>query len=306
MPRLSVLMPAYNAASSVGPAARSTLRALPADAELVVLDDGSTDSTAAALSKIDDPRLRVLSRENRGVAAALNDLLNSTDSALVARMDADDLCLPRRLHRQVQAARRADVVFTTVRPWNGTDRPGLARPHGLTTAEFPFHLLLTNPVAHSSMLARREVLDAVGGYRSVPSEDYDLWLRLAASQARMGRLALPGLAYRAHGSQITAASDWRERSWRDPLTADSFSTLAECLIEIPAMRVTTLSIAPLPLEDKLRRFDEFAQAVRRAAERLPVLARRRLRRRLDERERWLRQAVGLPPDPVAAAEGRVP
>lgn len=292
MPRLSVLMPAYNAAATIDRAVRSTLHALPADAELVVLDDGSDDATASVLDRFVDNRVRVLCRSNGGVATALGDLLRATDSEFVARMDADDLCLPRRFHQQLRAVRHADVTFTTVRPWTGSGHPALARPRALTVAEMPFHLLLTNPVAHSTLLARRAVIEGVGGYRVVPSEDYDLWLRLAADGARMRRLALPGLAYRIHAGQVTAVTGWRERSWRDPHTAEAFSALAERVIGRPATRITTLSIEPISAAEKLRRCGAFAAAVRTSAAALSPPARRRVSRRLAEREVWLRRAVG--------------
>lgn len=306
MPRLSVLMPAYNAAATVDRAARSTLRALPLDSELVVLDDGSTDKTSEILEGIGDPRIRVLQRANKGVAASLNDLLGCTDSAFVARMDADDLCLPRRFARQLSALEDADVVFTSVRPWNGVDRPRRTTSRGLSTTEFPFHLLLTNPVAHSSMAAHRKVITGTGGYRVVPSEDYDLWLRLARAGMRMRRLPLPGLAYRTHRGQVTADDSWRLRSWQDPLIAEAFSALSERLIGLPAQRITTLSVAALEPAERVRRLREFGDAVRTAAGSLPAPARRRLNRRLAERERWLHHELMRSDTPAHHTHGRTP
>src|SRR5262249_3055379 len=72
-----------------------------ADLELVVVDDGSTDATAAILALVDDPRLRVIGRPAAGLAASLNAAIRASTASLVARMDADDLCEPERLERQV-------------------------------------------------------------------------------------------------------------------------------------------------------------------------------------------------------------
>src|SRR5699024_5894599 len=113
------------AADTIGAAVRSTLRALPADAELVVGDDGSTDDTLARLDDIQDPRLRVTPGPGRGVAATLNALLSGVDSEFVARMDADDVVLPGRFARQLRALEDHDAVFTTVAEWRGS---GLPRP----------------------------------------------------------------------------------------------------------------------------------------------------------------------------------
>lgn len=288
MPRLSVIVPAYNAAATIASSIRSTVRALPRDAEIVVLDDGSTDGTAEVVDGIGDDRVRVLSRPNRGVAATLNDLLEATDSELVARMDADDVVLPGRFLRQAKAiAAGADAVFSTVVTW-GTGVPGLPRPSGIAPEDFGLHLLLTNPVAHSTFLGRRSVLADAGGYRELPTEDYDLWLRLATRGARMRRLALPGLAYRVHPDQVTASAQWRRSSWENPDLAASYSELAETLLGAPAVRITSLSIDGARTgAEKLAEVDRFAARFERALHAHSPRARRALSRKLAERRAWL-------------------
>lgn len=293
MPRLSVLVPAYQAAQTIAPALRSTLRALPADAEIVVLDDGSTDGTADVARSIPDARVRVISRPNRGVAATLNDLLDATDSELVARMDADDLVLPGRFVRQLRRIETgADAVFTTVVTW-GAGRPGLPRPSAIDPEAFGLHLLLTNPVAHSTLLGRRTAMTAVGGYRALPTEDYDLWLRMAAQGARLHRMALPGLAYRMHPGQVTASAEWRRASWENTEIGAAYSALAEQLIGAPARRITSLSIDPrLSPGEKTAQVAEFSARFHTALERCAPPARRALRRKLGERRAWLTRQLG--------------
>ncbi|WP_298040054.1 glycosyltransferase family 2 protein [uncultured Microbacterium sp.] len=288
MPRLSVIVPAYNAAATIIPAIRSSLRALPRDAEVVVLDDGSTDATAEEIGRIDDSRVRVLSRPNRGVAAALNELLSVTDSEFVARMDADDLVLPGRFRRQRQAVGAgADAVFTTVVTW-GAGVPSLPRPTGIEPEDFPLHLLLTNPVAHSTLFARRSAMVDAGGYRSVPTEDYDLWLRMAVRGTRLRRLPLPGLAYRIHPGQVTASMSWRRSSWESAELSQSYSALAETLLGAPARRITSLSIADGATDaDKRAELDVFSERFRSAAASHAPRARRALHRKLGERRSWL-------------------
>lgn len=318
MPRLSVLMPAYNAERTVASAIRSTLQDLPRDAELVVLDDGSTDGTADAAMRAGDSRVRVISRPNAGVAASLNELLDTTDSEFVARMDADDLVLPGRFRRQLRAvsgragsgaAGGADAVFTTVVEW-GSGRPRLPRPSGIAPDDFPLHLLLTNPVAHSTLLARRSAVAAVGGYRLLPTEDYDLWLRMAADGSRLRRLGAPGLAYRVHAGQVTASAEWRRSSWENREIAEAFARLAEQRLGGPATRITALSIDErLSATEKLERFEEFAGRFERALEGRDGDAVRALRRKLAERREWLErrvaeQATGQRPSAPSNAGGR--
>ncbi|MGO3089512.1 MAG: glycosyltransferase [Galactobacter sp.] len=312
MPRLSVLMPAFNAQATVLPAVRSTLRALPRDAELVVLDDGSTDDTARVLSQLGDRRLRVLSRANDGVASGLNLLLQETDSEYIARMDADDLVLPGRFRRQLAAARDgAEAVFTTVVTWN-QHKLTPPRPSAILPQDFGLHLLLTNPVAHSTLLARREAVDRVGGYRILPTEDYDLWLRMAASESRLLRLAVPGVAYRTHPQQVTASPEWRRSSWENPQIAEAFSALAQQLLGVPAFRITALAIAEtLSPEEKLQRFDEFAEAFKAALDHHSDTAQRALKRKLAERRGWLTRNVSVAPGtadakPLGSEVGVVP
>lgn len=296
-----VLVPAFQAERTVGAALRSTLRDLPRDSEVMVLDDGSTDRTAQVASAVDDPRVRVRSRVNGGVASALNELLDTTDSEYVARMDADDLVLPGRFRRQLDAvASGADAVFTTVTPW-GADARNLPRLSRIKPDDFGFHLLLTNPVAHPTMLARREAIAAVDGYQELPTEDYDLWLRMTLHGARLRRLALPGLAYRAHPGQITASEQWRRSSWEDPLISSVYSRLAERLLGAPAQRITSLAIDDrLSTAEKRDRFTDFHLRFDRAVLGRPPAARRALRRKLEQRSRWFEHRLDEPAPRVVA------
>lgn len=295
MPRLSVLLPAYNAAGTLARAVRSTLRALPRDAEVVVLDDGSEDATAAVARSILDHRVRVLSHSNAGVATTLNDLLAATDSELVARMDADDVVLPGRFQQQLRAVDAgADAIFTTV-VGLGSGHVAVPRPSGISAADFGLHLLLTNPVAHSTLLARRSSISGVGGYRNLPTEDYDLWLRMCAHGVRLQRLALPGLAYRQHPGQITASAAWRRSSWENRDLGAAYSSLAECTIGAPMSRITTLSIDDsLSPTEKRAKMSEFADLFSRALNDRPAAVQRALRRKLTERRCWLESRLAEP------------
>lgn len=292
MPRLAVLLPAYNAEATLRTALESTLRALPRDAGIMVLDDGSSDGTAQLASSFEDPRIRVHTRPNGGVASALNEMLQLTDSEFVARMDADDVVLPGRFRHQLRAlVGDADAVFTTVVQW-GLGVSGIPRPAGIAAEDFEYHLLLTNPVAHSTLLARREAIERVGGYRELPTEDYDLWLRMAVDGARLRRLAVPGLAYRVHPGQITASAQWRRSSWQDPRIAEAYTALSRRLLGVDAQRITSLSVDEgLSLEEKRLRFEQFRDHFERGLATRAPSARRALRRRLVERSEWFDQRL---------------
>ncbi|MDQ4138411.1 MAG: glycosyltransferase [Actinomycetota bacterium] len=283
MPRLSVLVPARNSAATIEPALRSTLRAMPADSELVVLDDASEDRTAEVIARIPDPRLRLLRNDVQGgVAAGLNRMLEATDSELVARMDADDLVLPWRFRTQLPALELADVVFTTVFDWRGS-RVRPPAPVALPPNAFGLHLLVTNPVSHPTMLARRSALAAVDGYRDVPAEDYDLWLRLELAGSRQTRLAVPTLAYRIHEHQVTASTDWRHASWRDAQVAVAYRALSERLLGQPFLRLPVLATLTATAERFEADLTRFVTAMDAASAALPANQRRFLLRKLQRR-----------------------
>jgi glycosyltransferase involved in cell wall biosynthesis len=102
MPAVTIGLPVYNAAGTLGAAIDSVLKQTFSDWELLVIDDGSTDGSAAVAAATGDPRVRVLSDGvNRGLVIRLNQMVATASSPLFARMDADDLMHPERLERQV-------------------------------------------------------------------------------------------------------------------------------------------------------------------------------------------------------------
>lgn len=296
MPRLSVVLPVRNSVGTIDGAVRSTLRAMPGDAELVVLDDASTDGTGAVLDRITDPRLRVLrSDEGCGVAGGLALLLASTDSEIVARMDGDDRCLPGRFRRQLKAFAddpSLDAVFTSVIPWRDGRVPRPDAPIGIDPDAFPLHLLVTNPASHPAMAARRDALDAVGGYRDVPAEDYDLWLRLAATGRRLRRLPWWGLLYAVHDAQVTASSTWRTSSWRDPRVASAYAELHHHLLGRRGRRLVTIASDPsISAHDRESEATEFLRSLDEASRSLRSVERRFLLDKASRRWRQLRDVV---------------
>jgi glycosyltransferase involved in cell wall biosynthesis len=230
VPRLSVLIPARNAADTIESAIRSTLRALPDDAEVLVLDDASSDRTPELVRGIGDRRVKLtVAPENLGVARALAQLLDLAEGDLVARMDADDVCLPGRFSGQLAAIDRgAELVFSTFQVIGaGLRLPALPVPLGPEAGRLA--LLLDNPSPHSTALARRSALVDVGGYRVSAAEDYDLWLRASTAGARIVRLGRAGILLRVSDRQITADPGYRDRLAADRPVAESYRAFARGL-----------------------------------------------------------------------------
>jgi len=274
MPRLSVLLPVRNGQATIGTAVTTTLRAMPRDSELVVFDDASTDATLAELDRIDDSRLAIVAgTEPMGVSGGLNRLLRATDSELVARMDADDVCLPWRFRQQLGAlrtGRRVHAVFSTVVNWHSGQRRLVPNPPiGISPAAFPVHLTMTNPVSHPTMLASRGVIMEVGGYHSVPAEDYELWMRVHLAGFRLRRLAMPCLAYRVHGGQVTATDGWSAMSWANPVVAAAYSDLTADVLGTRFVRLNVIATSPeVDSEAFENLLEQFSDAIRRASARL--------------------------------------
>ena len=202
LPRVSVLVPARNVAESLPAALDSLFRQTLADTEIIALDDGSDDGGRTRLVletfAARDVRLRPVFLPHQGIAATLNHGLALARAAYVARMDADDVSLPGRLEAQadfLDACPEIGVAGCLVA--HGGDRSknaGYARhvawANRLTAHEdIVLGLFRDSPLPHPSVMFRRQVVLAHGGYGlgDYP-EDYDLWLRLAGGGVRLAKV----------------------------------------------------------------------------------------------------------------------
>jgi glycosyltransferase involved in cell wall biosynthesis len=213
-PAVSVLMPVYNAQRYLTAAVGSVLGQTFADFELIVVDDGSTDRSAAILARYakDDPRVRIISRPNAGLVASLNEALAIARGPLVARMDADDICLPERFDRQVRYLGEHPECVLVGSAVVTMDQHGhlIGRMADIAFGHDNIdHALLHRgwPMVHPSAMIRTDALRKVGAYRSEtwPFEDHDLFLRLA-EQGRVENLPEVLLHYRKHAASISAQS----------------------------------------------------------------------------------------------------
>lgn len=197
IPDVSVLLPAFDAATTLRRALASVRRQTGVTWECVVVDDGSTDETPALVSALttQDPRFRLVRCGHGGIVPALGAGLERCRGALTARMDADDVMLPGRLVSQVEALTRDPTlvaVATHVRlfPRRGLRAGRLAYErwlNSLTTAdEVLLDAFVECPAAHPTLTIRTAALRRFG-YRAVGwAEDYDLVLRLLAAGERVG------------------------------------------------------------------------------------------------------------------------
>jgi glycosyltransferase involved in cell wall biosynthesis len=211
-PAITVAMSVHNGEPYLAESIESVLGQSFGDFEFLILDDGSQDGSAATIARFAaaDRRIRPICRENRGLIASLNQLLAEASAPLVARMDADDVCRPRRFERQV-AFLHANPDHGVVGTWSedidhrgrpircdGADQP-------LTHEEFVASIETHGPLlCHPAVMYRRELVRAVGGYHAafLHCEDLDLWLRLA-SRTRIANIPERLLRYRRSEGQIS-------------------------------------------------------------------------------------------------------
>lgn len=183
---VTFLIPVYNAEDTLAASLASALaQTRPAD-EIVIIDDGSRDGSAAVIAAVRDPRIRAFSQANQGLAATLNRGIALATSQYIARLDNDDLALPKRLERQLEfmeANPRVALLGTWSQIYVGETPSDRFHRHPTESNSLKLELLFDNPFVHSSVMYRTDIVRALGEYRverqtRIP-EDYEFWSRIA-------------------------------------------------------------------------------------------------------------------------------
>jgi glycosyltransferase involved in cell wall biosynthesis len=218
-PQVSILMPVRNEGRYLQAALDSLYRQTLAGWELIVIDDGSDDTTPQILAAAanHDSRVRVIRREGGGLVAALNAGLSVCRAPLLARMDGDDICHPRRLELQTGYLDRHHGTGLAASNFRHFSRTGLKQgmidyetwQNGLAGHALIIRdLFVESPFVHPSIMMRRSILEELGGYRDCGwPEDYDLWLRMAAAGVRFARLPHTLFFWRDHPERATRTMD---------------------------------------------------------------------------------------------------
>lgn len=213
MPRVSVIIPAYNAATLLAQTLDSVIAQTYCDWEAIVADDASNDETAAvAIGR--DPRIScVRSAHNLGIGGARNLALSQANGELIALLDADDLWRPEYLERQIArydaaVARNQDVGIVCcdayeLRPEG--HRSGTYSERAGWVAQVTLTTLLRRNTIFVSAIVPRAVIEELGGFATdcLGTEDYDLWLRIVETGRRVIAAREPLVMYRVAGSAIS-------------------------------------------------------------------------------------------------------
>jgi glycosyltransferase involved in cell wall biosynthesis len=185
IPKVSVVMSVYNVEKYLSEAVESILKQTFKDFEFLIINDGSSDSSAEILKAYNDPRIEIIdNKKNIGLTRSLNKGLRLARGEYIARQDADDISLPRRIEKQVDFL-NTKPEYGLVGCWNY--RIGANNKIEKKVTFYTDHndivsmLLIKNHFVHSSVMFRKECIEKLGGYDDDLkfSQDYDLWLRIA-------------------------------------------------------------------------------------------------------------------------------
>ena len=231
-PFISIVLPFRDAAATLAECLDSIAAQTFADYELLAIDDGSADDSAAIVRARaeSDRRIRPLSPGRVGLVAALNLGVAAARADLIARMDADDLMLPERLAAQIaEMERRPGLALVAAQVELFPDeqlRAGYReyarwQNRVLSPEDVANNSYVESPFAHPSVMLRREVFDALGGYADGPfPEDYQLWLRMHQAGLRMAKLPRVLLRWRERADRASRVDPRYDRAAFDRLRAE--------------------------------------------------------------------------------------
>ena len=214
-PAISVVLPVYNGEKFLHKAVQSVLGQSFTDFELIIINDGSTDRTNEVIQSFKDPRIVYIKNEvNKGLVFSLNKGVDLAKGKYIARMDADDISLPERFQKQVHYLQQHDAVMvlaTFIELIDDNDKPKGNWPDDrLADSYKKIRSLLpwSNCIAHPTVMLRKELFREFRyNEAQIYLEDWDLWLRMAASGKIIEKIAEPLVQYRIHDQSATVLSN---------------------------------------------------------------------------------------------------
>lgn len=213
-PRISVILPVFNAEETLSAALDSIVSQSLEDWELVAVDDGSTDASLSILRHYEgrDRRIRVVASEHTGIVAALRRGCGEASGELIARMDADDIALPERLAAQSALFNHIpDLALCGARihTLGAVPGPGRRRYDAwinrlIRHEEIERELFVECPLPHPTFMMPRSLYNRLGGYQDKGwPEDYDLVMRVWQAKGRFGKPESVLLHWREHPKRLS-------------------------------------------------------------------------------------------------------
>ncbi|MBU3613751.1 glycosyltransferase family 2 protein [Polynucleobacter sp. Latsch14-2] len=208
MPLVSVLMPAYNSELYIAQAIDSILDQTHSNLELLIFDDGSSDDTRKVIESYSDLRvIKVLSDQNYGVVRARNELIDRANGKYIALMDADDVAEPTRLQKQLQVLESGECDICGSAQWvldEATNKLKKSKDR-FTDPDLRALLSVYCGLCNSTITGKAEIFKRFKYDTSIlTSEDYFLWVQMAAAGYRFINLKDRLLTYRRYPAQTSA------------------------------------------------------------------------------------------------------
>lgn len=224
IPKLTVLLPVFNAEAFLSEAVESILGQSFTDFELLVINDGSTDHSREILTALSDPRVVIVDNDgNRGLIYTLNHGIAIARGEYIARMDADDIAVSNRFEKQVAFLDEHSQVallgsWAELIDCSGKYIQLLQSPTGNNNIQK--NLLNANCFIHPSVMFRTAIIREEGGYHqdAIHAEDYEMWLRIAENH-EVDNLPEPLIFYRIHPGQISQRQLRMQRASADTIRA---------------------------------------------------------------------------------------
>jgi glycosyltransferase involved in cell wall biosynthesis len=208
-PKISVIMSVFNAEKYLKKSIESILNQSFKNFEFIIINDGSTDKSLEIIKSYikKDNRIKLISRENKGLIASLNHGLDLARGQFIARMDADDISANSRFNDQLNFLEQKKIDLC------GTSYNILFKNKIIGRWDGPFvdndikcALIFMSPFAHPTVMFRRSSLKNIRYSKYKYAEDYQLWTDLAIQGVKMGNINRPLLIYRLHNDQLTSSN----------------------------------------------------------------------------------------------------
>ncbi len=219
MPYFSIIIPAYNAIKYLPETLESVLKQTFTDFEVVIIDDGSDDNIIEWATGIKDSRVKLISQENQGVAAARNLGINQTIGKYIAFIDADDLWEVSKLEKQFHCLQNnpsVGLVHTEMMLIDDNSQSLGRKFTSNVEGNALKQLLEKNTIVTSSVIVNRNCLETVGNFdrNLTSSEDWELWVRIAAHYP-IALVKEPLVFYRQHANNTTKNWQMLEQDLRN-------------------------------------------------------------------------------------------
>ncbi len=211
-------MPAYNAGPYIRQAIESVLAQTYTNFEFLIINDGSKDDTLSVIKSFSDPRIRLIDQPNKGLIDTLNMAIDLAEGEYIARMDADDICMPERLQKEIDffTQHPDHVLVGSVVDIIDKDGNFLLRlyPIGYTHEEIAARVDEKCPFNHPSVMFRKQAVINAGYYpkNALTFEDHLLWKKMLET-GKVHNLKDVLVQYRFNPESVTIDEKWRGKEF---------------------------------------------------------------------------------------------